>query len=442
MSAASGGASGADEPDGIVGERGKASVRQGASVQGRLQTGLALVVIASLVGGFLYWWYAGVAARSSPDPKPARVKGSEGEYVLPALGWVDRVPALPFTGQAEPAVVKTTDGATPEAGVPALGGAGSGDDLPMSERAARADGRGRPAGRAGAGGRRGDRNSLYKSGGTRPAGNSGAPDRRLVAPVMWRRQSDGSSGFSRAIGSPGGAGSGLGVMDLDTTGNAGSVSLPSSRDSQGGGDLTQALRATGTPPARAAQLPDPGAWLPKGAFLDCTLETAIDSTLPGFATCVTAIDVYGADGVRVLMARGTRLVGEVRTSTRVTQKRVFVLWHEARTPEGVIVPLSSPGTDALGRSGLAGEVDRHFMARFGAAFLVSTIDAAVRRAATSGRGNGSDIVIDPRASSDVAAEILRDTIRIPPTISVAPGSRVQVLVARNVDFRGVVEPAP
>ena len=35
--------------------------------------------------------------------------------------------------------------------------------------------------------------------------------------------------------------------------------------------------------------------LPKGAFLDCTLETAIDSTLPGMTTCVMATDAFGVD---------------------------------------------------------------------------------------------------------------------------------------------------
>jgi hypothetical protein len=52
--------------------------------------------------------------------------------------------------------------------------------------------------------------------------------------------------------------------------------------------------------------------LPKGAFLDCTLETAIDSSLPGMTTCITATDTFGADGSVVLLERGTKLVGETR----------------------------------------------------------------------------------------------------------------------------------
>ena len=52
--------------------------------------------------------------------------------------------------------------------------------------------------------------------------------------------------------------------------------------------------------------------LAKGAFIDCTLETAIDSTLPGMTTCITATDTFSADGTVVLLERGTKLVGETR----------------------------------------------------------------------------------------------------------------------------------
>ncbi len=93
--------------------------------------------------------------------------------------------------------------------------------------------------------------------------------------------------------------------------------------------------------------------LPKGAFIDCTLETAIDSTLPGMTTCVTATDTFGADGTIVLLERGTKLIGETRGEVHQGEARVFVVWTEARTPAGVVVELDSPGTDALGTLGAA-----------------------------------------------------------------------------------------
>jgi len=179
--------------------------------------------------------------------------------------------------------------------------------------------------------------------------------------------------------------------------------------------------------------------LPKGAFIDCTLETAIDSTLPGMTTCVTATDTFGVDGRVVLLERGTKLVGETRGQVQQGTARVFVLWTEARTPTGVIVPLDSPGTDELGRSGLPGSVDRHFWERFGAALLVSAVDGAVQAAAQSSNRGGGAIIYNPSAAQDVTTEVLKSTLGIPPTVRKENGDRIQILVARDIDFTSVYE---
>jgi type IV secretion system protein VirB10 len=204
-----------------------------------------------------------------------------------------------------------------------------------------------------------------------------------------------------------------------------------------GADLTALLRPGARPTAAAGMLPTQRLLLPKGAFIDCTLETAIDSTLPGMTTCVTATDTFGVDGRVVLLERGTKLVGETRGGVSQGAARLFVLWTEARTPAGVIVPLDSPGADALGRAGLGGTVNRHFWQRFGAAMLVSVLDGAVQAAASSRSAGGGTVVMNPSASAGVITEVLRDTINIPPTIILRNGERIQVLVARDLDFRSV-----
>lgn len=201
------------------------------------------------------------------------------------------------------------------------------------------------------------------------------------------------------------------------------------------------LRPSVLSATRAQLLPAQRLLLPKGTFIDCTLVTAVDSTLPGMTSCVTAIDTFGADGAVVLLERGTKLIGETRGEVRQGQARVFVVWTEARTPSGVVVQLDSPGTDLLGRSGLEGKVNRHFWQRFGAAALVSTIDGAVQSEVQSS-SRGGTVVLDPTASEDVLTDILRSTVGIPPTIRVRNGARVQVLVARDVDFRPVYELEP
>jgi type IV secretion system protein VirB10 len=47
------------------------------------------------------------------------------------------------------------------------------------------------------------------------------------------------------------------------------------------------------------------------------------------------------------------------------------------------------------------------------------------------------VIYDPGATQEVMTEALKGTVNIPPTVTVANGSRIQVLVARDVDFRSV-----
>ena len=153
-------------------------------------------------------------------------------------------------------------------------------------------------------------------------------------------------------------------------------------------------------------------------------------------TCITATDTFGADGRVVLLERGTKLVGETKGEVQQGAARLFVLWTEARTPTGVIVPLASPGTDELGRAGVSGMVNRHFWQRFGAAMLVSILDGAVQ-AAVQSRSAGGTVILNPTASAEVTTDVLKGTIGIAPTIVKRQGERIQVLVARDLDFRSV-----
>jgi len=258
-----------------------------------------------------------------------------------------------------------------------------------------------------------------------PAATYGAPPIKTRAQLTLERQLSGTV-FSQSS------------LTTASAGGAPPAALPSASP-QEPGELSTLLRPSVTTAVRAQVLPTQRLLLPKGAFLDCTLETAIDSTLPGMATCVMATDTFGVDGQVVLLERGTKLVGETRGQVQQGSARVFVLWDEARTPTGVIVPLASPGADELGRAGLPGVVDRHFWERFGAAILVSVIDGGIQAAVQSSRGTSGTVVVNPSATQDVMTEVLKGTINIPPTVVKHQGDRIQVLVARDLDFRPVYE---
>jgi type IV secretion system protein VirB10 len=255
-----------------------------------------------------------------------------------------------------------------------------------------------------------------------------ALERRLKGPAFAHSSKEDSGSPPMVSASPP-----EGIAALESPRGANSAATAASESAQG---LNTLLRSTITPAVTASMLPTRRFLLAKGAFIDCTLETAIDSTLPGMTTCVTATDTFSADGSVVLLERGTKLVGETRGQVEQGAARVFVLWTEARTPTGVVVPLSSPGTDELGRSGLPGEVNRHFWERFGAAILMTVINGAVQGLVNRENAPGS-VVVSPSTSTDVMTEVLRGTLNIPPTVRKTQGDRIQVFVARDVDFRSV-----
>src|SRR4029077_14222505 len=57
----------------------------------------------------------------------------------------------------------------------------------------------------------------------------------------------------------------------------------------------------------------------------------------------------------------------------------------------------------------------------------------------SNRSGGGAVIYAPSGSQEVLTEVLKDTLRIAPTIVKRNGDRIQVLVARDVDFRSVYE---
>lgn len=168
----------------------------------------------------------------------------------------------------------------------------------------------------------------------------------------------------------------------------------------------------------------------QGKTLAATLETAINSDLPGKLRAIVSRDVWSEDGRQRLILRGSRLIGDYRAGLARGQTRVFVIWTRLLQPDGTDIALGSPGTDDLGRAGLAGHVDRHFAERFGAALLLSIIGSSAVVAQ-----DGNSVILDTsRSAAGVASDSLQDSVDIPPTITVAQGASVQVFVSRDLVF--------
>ena len=211
---------------------------------------------------------------------------------------------------------------------------------------------------------------------------------------------------------------------------------------QGSGDnpLERRLEPLKLKPSVAGRLGNRDLLLTRGAMIDCGQQSMLVTDQPGMVTCYTTADTYSANGHVVLIDAGSKVVGSYQSGIVQGQSRVFVAWQRIETPAGVIVDVDSPGTDALGAAGEPGQVDRHFWERFGGAIMLSLLGDLGQAAVNAAQhGNGQTLTLNNTQNStdQMAAEALRNTINIPPTLYKNQGDRVNIFVARDLDFSSV-----
>jgi len=220
------------------------------------------------------------------------------------------------------------------------------------------------------------------------------------------------------------------VIDSSQALPAGERAAPAA---EGGAAQTQASTAARS---RAGAMSNRATTVPQGTLIPAVLETALDSTGAGFARALVQRDVRGFDGTRVLIPRGSRLIGEYASDTSPGQKRAFVTWTRLIRPDGVTIAIGSPATDPVGVGGVRARVNSHFFERFAGSILQTAMLIGGNLAA---RSVGDSVVVALPGSFPGTAATTPAT-QIPPTLSVRQGTSVSVFVARDLDFTGVEAP--
>lgn len=187
--------------------------------------------------------------------------------------------------------------------------------------------------------------------------------------------------------------------------------------------------------ATARQMGGLDRMVPQGAVIGAVMETALNSDLPGYARAIIAREVRSFDGSAILIPPGSRVIGQYKSGVAQGASRVFVIWTRLIRPDGVSIELASPATDDLGRAGIGGKVNSHFLARFGGAILTSVLSGGIN-AATAALSRGSVYVSSASQASGLAGLAAGNT-EIPPTITTRQGATVRIFVARDLDFSRV-----
>ena len=209
------------------------------------------------------------------------------------------------------------------------------------------------------------------------------------------------------------------------------------KDNDANAQFFDAVKNDKVPSSKAVQLQNLHDLIPQGTIIKGILETAIQSDLPGMIRAVATEDTYSFDATKNLIPRGSRLIGRYNSSIENGQTRIFVIWERVIRPDGISIKIDSPGTDPLGVAGLGGDVDNHFFKRFGSAILLSLIDGGIQAGVQSlNKNNSTTIAIGNAGDSTrrIADRALEQNIDIPPTIYVDQGTRLNIFVAKDLEF--------
>lgn len=222
----------------------------------------------------------------------------------------------------------------------------------------------------------------------------------------------------------------------------------------GSGGSTNA--AAGVAQARESEssaqfLSNPDALLVRGTYLRCVLESRIVTDIPGFTSCIVTEPIYSINGRRLLLPKGSKILGRYEQGADIA--RVAVVWDRIITPGGVDVSMQSPGVDGLGGAGHPGDYNGHWASKITSALLISLISDAFSWAAAEhgppstatlvGPG-GVTVVEQPfesataRSMERLATQALARSANRRGTVIINQGTVVNVYVAQDVDFSGVL----
>ena len=111
----------------------------------------------------------------------------------------------------------------------------------------------------------------------------------------------------------------------------------------------------------------------EGSFLEAALVTQLSGDFPGPVLAQVSVPFYSRDRQRVLIPRGSRVIGTAQAVVHRDQSRLAVSFHRLILPSGRWITLKFQGLNQVGESALTDRVDRHYVSMFAAAGAVGVL---------------------------------------------------------------------
>ena len=179
--------------------------------------------------------------------------------------------------------------------------------------------------------------------------------------------------------------------------------------------------------------------LKAGTVIPAALLTAVDSEREGRVMAVVTENVFDTvSGNYLLIPQGARLLGRYNGDQTYGERRAFLVWERIIFADGRSLTLNKePGVDSSGAGGVTGRVDRRLGQLALAALasgVITTLGEAARR---DGEDKSSSLLGDAGDAASIEAarvggRLIDRELEVKPTIRIAQGSRVQVLLTRDL----------
>ncbi len=251
----------------------------------------------------------------------------------------------------------------------------------------------------------------------KPGGTSGAPD---IADTM-----------RRALGGAAGAAGASPVAGADRL--------------RAQDDLVRGLSVEAKKPLRETSSPGPNT-LFQGAIIPCATKWAINTDVAGDVVCVVTENVFDTlSQSNLLIPMGSEIVGKYQSQVFDGQSRLAIAFSRLRLTDGRSVWLEGMSAiDPTGRAGIEANVDSHLLPRFGTALLSATIAFGFDRlnsrfnqpAATTTTINVGGANAGATTASRIIENAANNAVNrlgtMPPTLTVARGTRIMIDVNRDI----------
>ena len=183
-------------------------------------------------------------------------------------------------------------------------------------------------------------------------------------------------------------------------------------------------------PGRSVQPADPPGWerIYEGSFLEAVLLTQLTGDFPGPVLAMVSVPFYSADRQRILIPRGTRVVGTARAVQDPDQSRLAVAFHRLLLPDGSWIDLEFTGLNQAGEGALQDQVDRHYFSTFAAAGAIGVVSGL---ALAGGSPFGLRAGVGQGLGQSATSVLDRFLNRLP-TITIRAGHRLRIWFTSDV----------